>query len=210
MSMNDEDTDKSANQSPVFYRGTGLVIALATLFFLIAALSSFFGVGMIVIGISAGFQGRDTLICNRIELSKIDCQMIRSSFLGKQSETIQDVQKAEIRITKVRAGTKIKTYNYNYQILLIAKSGLYPLFYPETSFEEQNTTLFKSEVSYINDFINNPGKNSIKMEEKEYALSYIIRGIYLIIIGWVPWIMLSIFCHLLDAAIRAKRQKAPR
>jgi hypothetical protein len=108
MSMNDEDTDKSASQSPVFYRGTGLVIALAILFFSIAAISSVFAVGMIVIGISAGFQGRDTLICNRIELSKIDCQLIRYSFLGKQSETIQDVQKAEIRITKVRQELKLK------------------------------------------------------------------------------------------------------
>ncbi len=211
--MNNEDTDETTSPSLVSGCGSCLVGGLMILYPLITFYSSIIAIQMFFLGITAGFQGTDTLICNRIELSKIDCQLIRSSFLGKQSETIPDLQKAEIRISQVREQSKIKTYSYNYRIFLITKSGPYTVFYPKNSSKPQDTTLFKSEVSYINDFINNPGKKNIKMEEKEYALAlaYIKSGINFLIIGWLPWIiMLSIFCSFRYFSNRADRQEAPR
>ncbi len=194
MSMNNEDTDKNASQS-LNSGGSGcLVEVVMGLLGLTTTVFSILGIIMLFTGINAGFQGRDTLFCNRIELSKIDCKVVRNSFLREQSEIIQDVQKAEVRITKVRGQGKLKTYRYNYQIFLVTKSDLYTLFYPEDSFEPQNTAIFKSEVSQINNFINNSDENSIKIEEKEYALSAIKSGIFLLFIGWLPWmILLGIF-----------------
>jgi len=194
MSMNNEDTDKNASRSLISGCGSCLALVFMGLLGLTTTVFSIMGITMLFTGINAGFQGRDTLFCNRIELSKIDCKVARNSFLGEQSEIIQDVQKAEIRISKVRRKGKSKTYSYNYQIFLVTKSGLYTLFYPKDSFEPQNTTIFNSEVSRINSFINNPDESSIKIAEKEYVLSSLKTGIFLLFIGWLPWmILLCIF-----------------
>ena len=208
MSVNNEDTDENASQSPNYGCGTRLASVLMVLYCLVTTYSTIFAIWSFFLGINAGFQGRDTLFCNRVELSKVDCKVVRNSFLREQTEIIQDVQKAEVRITQVRGQGKLKTYRYNHQIFLITKSGLYTLFYPEDSFEPQNTAIFKSEVSYINNFINNSDENSLKIEEREYALSSIKRGIFLLFIGWLPWMIFWVYFYIVLITLKPTGRKS--
>jgi ATP-dependent Zn protease len=134
--------------------------------------------------------------------------VVRNSFLREQSEIIQDVQKAEVRITRIRGEGKIKTYRYNYQIFLVTKNGLYTLFYPEDSFEPQNTAIFKSEVSQLNNFINNSDEKSIKIEEREYALSSIKRGIFLLFVGWLPLIIFLVYFYIVLITLKPTGRKS--
>jgi uncharacterized ion transporter superfamily protein YfcC len=206
--MNNEDTDKNASQSLISGCGRRLVLVLMVLYFLVTIYSTIFAIWSFFLGINAGFQGRDTLFCNRVELSKIDCKVVRNSFLREQTEIIKDVKKAEVRITKVRGQGKLKTYRYNYQIFLVTKSGLYTLFYPEDYFEPQNTEIFKSEVSQINNFINDSDENSLKIEEKEYALSSIKRGIFLLFIGWLPWMIFFVYFYIVLITLKPTGRKS--
>jgi len=208
MNVNNDETNENASQSRISGCGTRLALVLIVLYCFVTIYSTIFAIWSFFLGINAGFQGRDTLFCNRVELSKVDCKVVRNSFLREQTEIIQDVQKAEVRITKVRGQGKLKTYRYNHQIFLITKSGLYTLFYPEDSFEPQNTAIFKSEVSYINNFINNSDENSIKIEEREYALSSIKRGIFLLFIGWLPWMIFWVYFYIVLITLKPTGRKS--
>ncbi len=186
--MNNEDADKNASQSLISGCGTRLVLTSIGLYFLITIYSTIFAIGSFFTGITAGFAGRDTLICNRNKLSKIDCELKISGFLKEEIITISGLHEAKVDITTWVKQGKGST-RYSYQIFLVAETGNFDVFFPKTSFDLKDATIFKPEISYLNDFINNPDENSIKMEQKGYALSAIKNGIFWLMIGWLPWMI---------------------
>ncbi|MBD0301933.1 MAG: hypothetical protein ICV85_07035, partial [Tolypothrix sp. T3-bin4] len=96
MSINNEDTDENTSQSLISGCGTRLVLTSIGLYFLITIYSTIFAIGSFFTGITAGFAGRDTLICNRNEISKIDCELKISGFLKEEIITISGLQEAKV------------------------------------------------------------------------------------------------------------------
>jgi hypothetical protein len=207
MSINNEDTDEKASQSLISGCGTRLVLTSISLYFLITIYSTIFAIGSFFTGITAGFAGRDTLICNRNEISKIDCELKISSFLKEEIITISGLQEAKVDITTWVKPGKGST-QYSYQIFLVAETGNFDVLFPKSSFDLKDETIFKPELSYINDFINNPDKNSIRIEEKGYALAFIKRGIFWLIIGWFPWITFLGYFYIVLITLEPTNKKS--
>ena len=117
-----------------------------------------------------------TLNCDRIEPTQITCELTSSGLLSHNVKSIEQLKGAELESKRSRRTRSRNTY----RVALLAKSGKIPLtdVYSSGGSSSRN-------VALINNFVNNPGANNLKIKEDHRWVAYPFGLLFMLVGGWI-------------------------
>ena len=118
----------------------------------------------------AGPEQMMTFTCDRLTPNQGSCQLVHSSLLFSNEIAIplENLQQATIE-------ANLSSANQSYRIALVTESGQIPLMNDSSSnLEEQQLR-----VNKVNEFLQNPERQSLSIKEDNRLFSYIFGGIFI-------------------------------